>query len=101
MDYLVLLYAGAFVFLGSLILGVIFDGTLRRKPSDWVGYSYLATLVMGLGYGSKYLDETRSHPYLAAMIGVVAVAIVAWLTIILWRKAAKWDKNFENRHTRT
>ena len=97
MSYLVLLYLGAFVFFGSFIWDSIFDRTFRRAPSDWLGYSYLTVMAMVLGYGSKYLDEIRAHPYRSSIIAVIGLVPIAWFTVMLWRKAAKWDEAFHNR----
>lgn len=102
MDFLVLLYVGAFAFVGCYVWDSIIDRTIGKKPSDWLGYSYLATMAMVVGYGFKYLDEIRSHPYLSSIIGLVALVAIGWLTVLLWRKAAKWDKDFhDKRHTRS
>lgn len=97
MSWLVLFGMGAFVFFGCFIWDSIVDGTFRRKPSDWLGYSYLTGIVMVLGYASKYLDEIRSHPYSSATVALIAVALVGWSAIILWRKASKWDGNSRSR----
>ena len=92
--FFLLLFCGAFAFIGSFVWGSIVDGTIRREPSDWLGYTYLSALVMLIGYGSKYLDEFRFRPYRASLVTVVAVLLLGWSAVFLWRKAAKWDENF-------
>jgi hypothetical protein len=99
--YLTLLCIGAFVFFGSYIWDSIVDRTFRREPSDWLGYAYLTAIVMVLGYGFKYFDEIRSHPYRSSVIAFVIVVLVGWATVILWRKAAKWDKHFHRQRTQS
>ena len=101
MSYLMMLYIGAFAFFGCFIWDSIVDGTFRRKPSDWLGYSYLTTMAVVLSYGFKYLDEIRSHPYRSSVIALVIIVPVGWLTVIMWRKAARWDKDFHNRQRGT
>jgi hypothetical protein len=96
-SYLILVYVGAGTFFGCFIWDSIVDGTFRKKPSDWLGYLYLSTMVMVLGYGSKYLDEVRAHPYHASVIALVVIVLVGWLTVLTWRKAARWDKDYDNR----
>ena len=101
MDLLVLLYVGAFAFWGCFLWDSIVDRTLRKKPSDWLGYSYLATMAMAVGYGFKYLDEIRSHPYLSSIVALFVLGGIGWLTVKLWRKAEKWDRTFENKRGRS
>jgi hypothetical protein len=92
-----LLCCGAFVFVGSFVWDSIIDRTVRHKPSDWLGYFYLAVISVILGFAFKYLDEIRSHPYRSTIIALIAVGFTGWLTVRLWRKAACWDKDFEGR----
>jgi hypothetical protein len=97
MDYLVLIFVFVVAFLGCFIWDSIIDGTARKKPSDWLGYSYLASLATVVGYAFKYLDEIRAHPYLSSIIGAFALAVIGWLTVLLWRKAEKWDQSVERK----
>jgi len=92
MNLAVILFIGAFGFFGSFLWDSIMDGTFRRDPTDWLGYSYLALIVMLLGYGSKYLDEVRAHPYRSATIALSVVIVLAWSAVVLWRKVAKSSK---------
>jgi len=97
-----LLYMGAFVFFGFFMWDSIVDRTFRKKPSDWLGYSYWATMAMVLGYCFRYLDEIGSHPYRSLIIGLFVLAVVCWLTVVVLRKAAKWDKQFDaKKHNRS
>jgi hypothetical protein len=100
MGYLLLLFGGVFVFVGAFMWDSVVDGTLRRAPSDWLGYGYLSVIVMLLGYGSKYLDEFRVHPYRASFIVVVAALSLGWSAVIMWRAAARWDKKFNSKSHR-
>src|SRR5690242_6569706 len=98
-DFAVIAALVIFVILAWFLWGSMVDGTFRREPSDWLGCAYVVGLVALLGYASKYLDEVRAHPYRSSLVVLVAVLLIAWSAIIMWRIAAKWDTKFyESQH---
>ena len=76
----------------------LIDGTFRHEPSAWLGYAYLWLIAMLLSYASKYLGEIVVHPYRSAVIVFGGLALIGASAIPMWRKAAKWDKEYHNRH---
>jgi hypothetical protein len=99
-DYYFLLFIGAFALIGCFIWDWIIDRSFRRLPSDWLGYSFLAGIVVLLGYASKYLDEFRTHLYRASFIALIVAAFFTSIAIVLWRKAGLWDENSRRRRNK-
>src|SRR5882762_1227541 len=92
MDFLVLLSLAAYVFIGCYIWSSIIDRSFRRKPSQWLGFSYLSGLTMLLGYGGKYLDSLITHPYRSAAILLVGAMLFGLSAVYLFARAKQWDK---------
>jgi hypothetical protein len=92
---------GLFAMLACFLWSSFVDGTMRREPSEWLEYAYLGILVMLLGYGSKYLDEIRIHPYRSGIVVLGCFFIYGWSAVIMWRKARIWDKHFHENLRRS
>ena len=95
--YFVAPLAGLVGILVCFLWSSLIDRTFRHEPSEWLGFIYLGFLASVLIWSAKYLDEIRAHPYRSLVIAIIAVAAIGWSAIIVWRKAAKWDKDFHNR----
>ena|SRR6266850_1705250 len=99
MSLLVILFIWLFAFFGCLIWDSIIDRSIHREPSDWLGYVYLATIASLLGYGAKYLDNVRAHPYLSGGIVLTVAVLIGISAIFMWRKAANWDKKYHQKRS--